>query len=475
MALSKRAVKRAQERRSERYKIGIKADGNVTKPGEFEHLTDDQFADPVNYRYPIDEDHIRAALSYWGMPKNRGPYTSDEQDIISGRIEKAAEKFEIGRHAKASLGLMVPLAEGREVPEEQEVQIAPLGYHERMSIPTYVDETDIDKVVKAFDERGIDVVVDYDHDSLLAPPGTRKPAAGWIRRLINKGTEGLWAVIGWTEKAREVIGSREYRYLSPVFPLDDKSHPLELHSVALVNQPAIAMPALAGETFRVKNNPTGKESKMDFLAKLRKLFSLGEASNEDDIYAACEEAAGRTATTKILEALGIASDSDEATDESKIIEKIKTSAGHQVAHPDVMKALSLGEDANLTAVTGAIVKLQNLSAGADDLSKRVVDLETRNKESRRDELVKRATNEGKITAAQLPWAKKMAFDDPDGFEGFLKDAPVVVSTAELARTKKEEELAGGEATDAVQAGINQMLGVGADDFAKYGPKENAVQ
>jgi len=474
MALSKEAQKRAQELRSERYKIGIKAGGNVTKPGEFEHLADDQFADPVNYRYPIDEAHIRAALSYWGMPKNKEPYTSDEQDIISGRIEKAAEKFEIGRYAKASLGLMIPLAEGREVPEEQEVQVAPLGYHERMSIPTYVDEDDVDRVVKAFDARGIDVVVDYDHDTIMVPPGTRKPAAGWIRRLIDKGSQGLWAVVRWTDKAREVIGSREYRYLSPVFPLDDKSHPLELHSVALVNKPAIAMPALAGEIFGM-NNFSRKEDEMELIERLRKLFSLGQAAGEDDVFAACEEAAGRTATTKILEALGIASDSEEAKDEAKIIETIKTSAGHQVAHPDVMKALALGEDASITSVTGAIVKLQNLSSGADDLSKRVVELETKGKETRRDELVKRATEEGKITAAQLPWAEKMAFDDPDGFEAFLKDAPVVVSAGELARTTKKTENTGSEIPDDTQLKINRMLGVGADDFTKYGPKEDAVQ
>lgn len=87
--------KKAQESRSKKYKISIKENGHVTKPGEYSDLDDEDFADPVNYKYPIDEEHIRAALSYWAMDKNRKGYTEEEIKIITKRILNAAEKYGI--------------------------------------------------------------------------------------------------------------------------------------------------------------------------------------------------------------------------------------------------------------------------------------------------------------------------------------------------------------------------------------------
>lgn len=57
---------------------------------------DVKFADPVNNKYPIDtKEHAKAALSYWGMPKNREKYSAEDQKKIGGRIRSAAKKFGI--------------------------------------------------------------------------------------------------------------------------------------------------------------------------------------------------------------------------------------------------------------------------------------------------------------------------------------------------------------------------------------------
>jgi len=87
--------KKAQIARSIKYNIGIKDNGNLTKPAEYENIDDDEFADPVNYKYPIDAEHIKAALSYWGMDKNRDGYTEEEIKIITKRILTAAKKYGI--------------------------------------------------------------------------------------------------------------------------------------------------------------------------------------------------------------------------------------------------------------------------------------------------------------------------------------------------------------------------------------------
>jgi len=84
--------KKAQAARSTKYNIAIKEGGNVTKPSKYESIDDADFADPVNYSYPIDESHVKAALSYWGMPKNREQYSTEEVGIITKRILKAAKK-----------------------------------------------------------------------------------------------------------------------------------------------------------------------------------------------------------------------------------------------------------------------------------------------------------------------------------------------------------------------------------------------
>lgn len=57
---------------------------------------DVEYADPYNHKYPIDtEKHIRAALSYFAMPRNHNKYSPGEQARIHGRIAAAAHRHGI--------------------------------------------------------------------------------------------------------------------------------------------------------------------------------------------------------------------------------------------------------------------------------------------------------------------------------------------------------------------------------------------
>jgi len=87
-------AKKAMEARSEKYGIGIKEGGNVGKPSEYKDVADDMFADPVNYRYPIDEKHITPAVGYFNHDGQRedGGYTEKEWEVIGKRIAKQAGK-----------------------------------------------------------------------------------------------------------------------------------------------------------------------------------------------------------------------------------------------------------------------------------------------------------------------------------------------------------------------------------------------
>lgn len=65
-------------------KAGVKQYGEVS------------FADPKNKKYPLDTPkHVRAALSYWGMPKNRAKYAKADQAQIGKRIHSAAKRLGI--------------------------------------------------------------------------------------------------------------------------------------------------------------------------------------------------------------------------------------------------------------------------------------------------------------------------------------------------------------------------------------------
>ncbi len=86
------ADKAAQESRARKHGISAKEGGNVTKPSKYADVPDDEFGDPVNYRYPLDEEHIHAALAYWTKPKDREQYSKEEVAKITARILAAAKK-----------------------------------------------------------------------------------------------------------------------------------------------------------------------------------------------------------------------------------------------------------------------------------------------------------------------------------------------------------------------------------------------
>lgn len=81
-------ARKAQEARSKRYGISVVEGGNVTKPGDFSRIADDDFGDPVNYAYPADRGHARAALGYFNRDGQRedGGYSEADWAAIGKRL-----------------------------------------------------------------------------------------------------------------------------------------------------------------------------------------------------------------------------------------------------------------------------------------------------------------------------------------------------------------------------------------------------
>ena len=77
------------------YDITKREDVNP-KEGK-EQYGDVDYADEKNKKYPLDtEKHVRAAASYWGMPKNKEKYSPEDQKTITSKNEAAKKKFKIG-------------------------------------------------------------------------------------------------------------------------------------------------------------------------------------------------------------------------------------------------------------------------------------------------------------------------------------------------------------------------------------------
>ena len=102
--------------------------------------------------------------------------------------------------------------------------------------PFQVTQESLEKIMEAWNLRGNDMVIDYEHQTVT---GQAAPAAGWVKGL-SPANDGLWARVVWTDRAREYIEKREYRYFSPVVQLGEGREVVDLLHVALTNFPAMS-------------------------------------------------------------------------------------------------------------------------------------------------------------------------------------------------------------------------------------------
>ena len=160
------------------------------------------------------------------------------------------------------------------------IRVLPLGRVELSDHrePFMVDEASLEILVAAYRSRGVDLVIDYEHQSLQ---GERAPAAGWIKELEARG-DGLWARVDWTKQARDYLEKKEYRYFSPVLRLDPETRkPTSLIHVGLTNVPAINhLPPLVarwgGEAMAMES----EKEKAKMVEQLKRLMGLEPEAEE---------------------------------------------------------------------------------------------------------------------------------------------------------------------------------------------------
>lgn len=234
---------------------------------------------------------------------------------------------------------------------------------------------DAEAVLQAFAAGGIDLPIDYEHQSLEAEAKAGPvPAAGWIKDLqVRDGA--LWGRVQWTPKAADLIAAKEYRYLSPVFR-HVKGRVVALAGAGLVHYPNLDLTPVAN--------------------------SKGDAMTE------------QVDLAPIAEALGAPADAD---------------AAQLVAH-----AANLRRRAEMPDPAEWVPMSQH-KAVADELARLQAEVARQKAEA----AVSEAMRAGKLAPALKGWAMGYASRDPEGFTAWAAAAPVIVDTQSDAHAVKTPE------------------------------------
>ena len=365
------------------------------------------------------------------------PKSSDKTEVQAYRFDKDTWTMEkakewIAEHKpqanKEELTSII-VCKTEEIDVDKPIHLIPIGYHKTEKGDFTLD--DIPAIIAKFENSKNDMVIDYEHQTLH---GNEAPAAGWIKRLFAK-EDGLWGDVEWTEKARNYIKNKEYRYLSPVFAIDATRKVIKLINAGLTNQPAIdgMQPLVNKENLNIEEGQdmfNEKQSK-----ELLQLLACKEDSTVETVFDA--------------------------------IKKLKEKA-EVIANKAVTTALGVSETARESEIVGTIMAMKQGSDSATDMAARLAAMETAMKKRNAEEAIELAMKQGKITPAQKEWAESYATADLEGFKVFAAKAPVVVPIGNFVPTGKGNN---GNAVDDSQLMINKMLGIDTELFKKHNVKE----
>jgi len=295
-----------------------------------------------------------------------------------------------------------------------------------------LDEAGAACIIAEYDRRGLDMVIDYEHQTLK---DTQAPAAGWIKSLVWKGAEGLWAVVDWTVQAAAYLANREYRYFSPVVSIHEKTgRIIGLLNVALTNMPRIDNLKPLVAKYQGAAEPR-HEKERNMIEKLRKLLGLAADAGEDQVMTAVTEIAAKAKT------------------------------GNIVACREVLEALGAKEGAGRDEVIALVASIKAPQDAAVQLSREVVALKQKIASMEQEDLVAVALKDGKTSPEELDkWGRELALKSPDQFRIIVLSRPAgsVIPVDGIRIAAKAP------ACDAEQERVAALFGNTAEDIAQYG-------
>jgi phage I-like protein len=274
-------------------------------------------------------------------------------------------------------------------------------------------------VVDWLEQRGHDLVLDFEHASeLKAPKGEPAPAAAWLHEYrVEPDGRVTAAVKTWTPAGEAAVLNREYRYISPALRVSRYTGAiLGVDSVGLTNKPnLVAITALNHE----------QEEDTTMLKKMLKALGLPEDASEETAL---------NAVTKLQ------TDVQTALNSAAIpsLDKFVPRADYEIA----LNRAKAAED----------------KIAEDDKAKLEDDIET---------VLNQALAKGKIAPASKEFYTAVCQTEGgvEQFRKFLASAPILVADSGLGGKVPPGEQT---ALNADQTKIMEMFGNTPEDIAKFG-------
>lgn len=173
--------------------------------------------------------------------------------------------------------------EGQSAP--QRIQLLKTGTFNHPEYGNFtITAADLVKMKENFDAgvRGIDIALDYAHDS-------DREAAGWFRTVeLSDDGQSLWATIDWTMRGKEKVISKEYRYISSDFSQNytDNENKRQfgptLNGAALTNRPFIKGMDAVIELSEGKAGPTMDPKDQEIASLKAQIEELKKAASGKD-------------------------------------------------------------------------------------------------------------------------------------------------------------------------------------------------
>lgn len=230
-----------------------------------------------------------------------------------------------------------------------DVQISPIGDFKGSSadgkpIPEHITKETLTQLADSLNESNDEILVDVDHKSTKIGNDKDTKAAGWLSKFIVDPIKGLFAKMKLTRYGRDLVDSREYRHLSPVFALNANGEPIDLHSVGMTNRPALSMKPILNSEPNAKEIIEMEITKDDLIQLIKDTVA---AMNEAPV----EEVKEEKSSTETCDTDGTC-DTDDVED--KVEEKVedKTEVTNACGKAKVVKNEEVKEDpATTTAET----------------------------------------------------------------------------------------------------------------------------
>ncbi|MEG1971351.1 MAG: phage protease [Burkholderiaceae bacterium] len=344
----------------------------------------------------------------------------------------------------ACVSALPPIAADGSPDDLIELQVMPAGVFvpadgRAMDVPAWrIDAAIAARVIAKFGSSKTPRVVDYEHQTLRKEEnGQPAPAAAWMRELVWREGQGLFARTELTPRARTAIANREYLYFSPVFEYDRRTGDvLDIRLGALTNTPAIdgmAALAVAAAAFHLSS----QESSMDLLKALIAALGLPETATQDEALADLSKK--MKTFSEMREKVGVKPDDDD----DKVLAACSALVARQV---DPAQYVPI---AALEAVKGQIAALS-----AQQLERQIEDAIATGKAA------------GKILPQQEGWARDLGKSNFAALTAYLDKTPGIAALTHTQTQGQAPAGAGAGSLTADELAVCSATGIAPEAFLK---------